>query len=125
VGLLINVLLVWTYAVRFVSVDFLEEAKLLLEVVLLQLGVSHCHADAALREARGMDVEVAQDVLDRTEDVSVALQFDDDDVARVAVQTRIKVVETHVEVDGETFRLSFVHQRDAVEVVLHDRVHIL
>ena len=80
--------------IGFVGIDFLEEAELLLEVVLLQMRVRHCHADAAFRKACRMDVQVAEDIRDRREDVSIAFQLDDDDVARVAVEIRFVVVET-------------------------------
>jgi len=90
-----------------------------LEVVVLDGGVGEHRADAVLAEAGRMNMKVAEQVANRGEDVSVAFQLDDDELAGVAVVACLVIVETDVEVDGESFGFAVVYQGYAVEVVLH------
>ena len=71
-----------------------------------------------------MYVYVAQDAAYWREDVSVALELDDDQVVGVAIQTCLEVSELHVEVDSQSFRLAVVHKRDSLEVVLYHWVEL-
>ena len=86
-----------------------------LEVVVLDARVGEHCAYAVLAETGRMDMQVAEQVANRREDIPVALQLDDDELSGVAVVSRFVIVEMDVEVDGESFCLAVVDQCHSVE----------
>ena len=102
-----------------VSCEFGDSNQLWFEEVGLQLTVCHHRADAVFGEARRLDAHLAQDVEDGGEDVAVALQLYDYQVACSGICVGLVVVERDVEVYGQALGLSVVHECDTLETVLH------
>ena len=98
----------------------LDQARF--EEVLLQLFVRHDGTDAVLAEAAWLDAKFPKDVENGTIDVAIALEFDDDEGADVGILPCLVVVEVHVVVDGQTFCLAIVDERDAMELVANRRM---
>ena len=107
---------------KFSSVDFLQIAEFGFEVVLFQIRVGERHADAAFREACGMYVDIPQQVAHRREHITIPFQFDDDQLVCPMIVIRLKIVETDVEVNRQTFCLTLVHQCHTFELVPHHRI---
>ena len=98
-----------------------DSDEFFLEKIVLQLGVCHHGADAVFREARWFDAHLPQEVEDRREHITVALEFYDDQFARLGIALGFVVVELDVEINGQAFGLTIVDEGDAVETVLHGR----
>ena len=85
---------------------------------MLQSFVCHDGADAVLAKTAWLDAELSKDVEDRTIDIAVAFELDDDEIAHEAVIVGYEVVEPQISIDGEALGLALVDEGDAIEAVL-------
>ena len=93
-----------------------------LEDVLFEALVGDAAPDTVLAEARCLDAQGAQQRQDGAVHIAVALELDDDQRPHIGSLACLEVLELHVKVDGQPLGLPIVHQRDAVEAVLHGGV---
>ena len=107
------------------SVYFLQVAEFGLEIVLFQVGVGQCHADATFRKACGVYMDVAQQVGDGRKDIPVTFQLNDDKLVGVVVVGGLKVVEPDVEVDGQSFGFFLIDKCDTVELVADNGIQVV
>ena len=89
--------------------------------IVLELAVGHGRAYAVLGKTMRFDAHLAEHVEDRGIYIAVALKLDDHQVARLGILGGLIVVKLHVEVYGQTFSLTIVDKRDALELVLYSR----
>jgi len=102
-----------------ISDQLADGDKLGLEEVVLQVVVGGYRADAVLREAGGLYAQLPQQLKDGRENVAVALQLDDYQLTCACIAVGLMVMESDVEVNGQTLGLVIVDQCDALETVLH------
>ena len=117
-------LVVVLIALKFLSCQFAQGYHAHVKAIVLQLLVGHNGANAVFAEAAGFDAQLAENVEDGAEDIAVALEFDDDKGADVGIPAGLHVVELHVVVDGESFRLAIIDERDAMELVADRGVYV-
>ena len=101
--------------------DALHIAQFLLEPMHGQPFVGEGGTHAVLAEPMGMDVQLAQHLEHWREDQSVALQFDDDQGAHIAIDACLHIMKLQRGVDGEALGLGFVDQGDTSEIIVHMR----
>ena len=99
---------------------FVYHCKAFLEVVPLEPVVGECAANAVFAETGAFDACLAQQVQCRRRDVAVALEFNDCYALQLMASVALQVMETEVEVNGQSLALAVVDQRDAAEPVFND-----
>ena len=109
---------------QLLSCQFAQPDESAFEVVLLESFVRHDGADAVLAESAWLDAQLAEYVEDWAEDVAVALEFYDDERSDVGLLACLHIVEVDIIVDGQSFCLAIVDERDAVELVAYGWVYV-
>lgn len=117
-------LVVVLIALKFLSCQFAQGYHAHVKAIVLQLLVGHNGANAVFAEAAGFDAQLAENVEDGAEDIAVALELNDDERTDVGILARFHVMELHIVVDGQAFRLAIVDECDTMELVADGGVNI-
>src|SRR5574344_1608887 len=96
-----------------------------LKHVLFDVGVRHDDTNTVLREAVLLDTKLSKHLLDRRIYITITFQLDNDEIARAALDTCLKILETDIKVDGEPFGLPLIDEGDTVKPVLDHRPHLI
>ncbi len=91
---------------------------LLLEIVLSESRIGQGASNAVFTESTWMDVHAEQEIIHRRIGRTVTLEFDDNQMADVCIASGFVIVEMHTQIDGQSFRESFVYEGNSFEPIL-------
>lgn len=103
----------------------LNHSEFELEVVDAKSLVRHHAPDTVFRESLRLDAQIAKEWQYRRWHPSVALEFDDDGIVHRPVFSGLIIMELQSEIDGQTLRLSEIHQSDTPKPVAYGRYEVI